>query len=338
MCSGPYKFVSWTPGQDIVITANPNYWDKALIPKVKTVKFEFITSSSALTTGLLSGAIDGTQEVPQSSIPELKSTSVGHLYFGKSSQVDTMLPLGGPMSNPLLRKALSLSINRAAIAQNVFFVAGGPSVSLVPPDVFSYDKAAFQAAYNELPGSTPDIAEAKALVKQAGSPTTPITFGYLAGDQQQLQIGTILQAGASQAGLNIQLKPLTSTQYGDITTGVSTPAGIDLAIYAGYNLVREPLEEPPYYVNPRPLGYVNYIHYVNTTAISDMNQAIGTSDPSKRAQLYIASQNIYQAQDTAVIPLVQLDEVTFAASRLTGFPTQFCYFEYPWAAMMGAAK
>jgi peptide/nickel transport system substrate-binding protein len=337
MCSGPYEFESWTPGNQIVIKANPNYWNKALEPKVQTVKFDFITSTSALTAGLLSGGIDGTYEVPQSSIPELESTSVGHLYFGASSQVDVMLPLAGPMANPLIRKALSLVIDRAAIAKTVFGGAAQPGLSLVPPDVFAYDASSFQAAYNKLPGASSDVAEAKALIRQAGSPKTPITFGYLAGDQQQLETGTILQSNADAAGLTMTLKPLTSAQYGNITTGVSSPPGIDLAIYAGYNLVREPLEEPPYFITPRPLGYTNYIGYSNRTVTNDLNLATETQNTQKRAQLYIAAQAIYQGQDTAVIPLVNLNEVSFGNSKLTGFPTQFAYFEYPWAAMLGAA-
>lgn len=338
MCSGPYELESWTPGSDIVIKANPNYWNKALEPKVQTVKFDFITSTSALTTGLLSGAIDGTYEVPQSSIPELQATSVGHLYFGAGSQNDLLLPLAGPMKNPLLRKALSLVIDRSAIAKTVFAGAGGPSLSLVPPNVWAYDPSIFQAAYSKLPGATPDPTEAKALIKQAGSAASaPVTFGYLAGDEQQLQIGTILQANAAQAGMTVQLKPLTSAQYGDITTGVSSPAGIDLAIYAGYNLIREPLEEPPYFINPRPLGYVNYSGYNNPTVTNDLNEATETENTTKRAQLYVDAQDIYQGQDAAVIPLVTLYEVSFGNARLTGFPTKFGYFQYPWAAVIGAA-
>jgi peptide/nickel transport system substrate-binding protein len=40
MGTGPYKFVSWTPGQSIEIAANENYWGPK--PQVKKAQFRFI--------------------------------------------------------------------------------------------------------------------------------------------------------------------------------------------------------------------------------------------------------------------------------------------------------
>ena len=73
MGSGPYKLASWKSGSEIVLEANPDYWDPNLQPKVQKVTLKFITDTSTITSALLSGEIDGAYEVPPTSIPALKS-------------------------------------------------------------------------------------------------------------------------------------------------------------------------------------------------------------------------------------------------------------------------
>ena len=78
MCSGPYELKTWSPGNDIVLQANPHYWDPAYTPKIKTVTVKFIVNSSTLTSALLSGEIAGAYGVPATSYPELESSTSGH--------------------------------------------------------------------------------------------------------------------------------------------------------------------------------------------------------------------------------------------------------------------
>ena len=128
---------------------------------------KFIVDSSTLTSALLSGQIDGAYEVPATSIPELKTASNGKLYFGPGLTVSEIVPTGqpGPMSNPQLRPALSMAIDRAAIVNAVFNGAAIPNKALTPPN--AWDPAAigiYKAAYDALPSLTPDVAGAKQIV------------------------------------------------------------------------------------------------------------------------------------------------------------------------------
>src|SRR5690606_19646195 len=60
--TGPYKFVSWTPGDQAVFTRNDSYWgDKPAFDKV-TVRF--ITNDAARVAALLSGSVDLIDLVP----------------------------------------------------------------------------------------------------------------------------------------------------------------------------------------------------------------------------------------------------------------------------------
>lgn len=53
--TGPYMLQSFSP-QKIVLTANPNYWQKGE-PKIKTVVYVEYTSNSALTLAMQSGQV-----------------------------------------------------------------------------------------------------------------------------------------------------------------------------------------------------------------------------------------------------------------------------------------
>ncbi|HLE42709.1 MAG TPA: ABC transporter substrate-binding protein, partial [Methylomirabilota bacterium] len=54
--TGPFRFASWTHGDHIVLTANPNYW-KPGIPKVEKVTFRFIPELSTRAAALRAGEL-----------------------------------------------------------------------------------------------------------------------------------------------------------------------------------------------------------------------------------------------------------------------------------------
>src|SRR5881397_4359067 len=54
--TGPFRFASWTHGDQIGLTANPSYW-KPGIPKVERVTFRFIPELSTRTAALRAGEL-----------------------------------------------------------------------------------------------------------------------------------------------------------------------------------------------------------------------------------------------------------------------------------------
>ena len=88
MCTGPFEFVRWTPGSDILIKRNPNYWNKALEPKVNEVDFKFLSDPATLTDALLSGSIDGTVRGPASRNPATTGEQHGQVVARQRSADD----------------------------------------------------------------------------------------------------------------------------------------------------------------------------------------------------------------------------------------------------------
>ena len=70
--TGPYKFVSYTPGDRVIMERNDGYWgEKATWDKVN---YRYINNAAARTAALLAGDVDMIDKVSVSDLPRLKQS------------------------------------------------------------------------------------------------------------------------------------------------------------------------------------------------------------------------------------------------------------------------
>ena len=338
MCTGPYELKKWNAGSDIVLSANPHYWDPAYRAKIKTITVKFIANSSTLTSALLSGEIDGAYGVPATSYPELKSASSGNLYFGPSLSITELAPTSstGPIANVKIREALSLALDRSAIAKVIYGGAATPNLALTPPTAWDpAATAAYRAAYAKLGPSSPDLATATKLVKSVPNHSTPITLALLAGDQTELALATAVQQAASQIGLTIKLDEMQPLAFSNAFFVASYRKGIDLIVDEGYLDVPDPLDYTGLWF---PKGALfNYTGYNNALVNRNLVAAQQTFSPTARAKLFLAAQAQYM-KDKVVIPVVNPAESLFLNKSITGAPASFAYIYEPCLAKLGSSK
>ena len=338
MCTGPYELKQWSAGNDIVLQANPHYWDHAYTAKIKTITVKFIVNSSTLTSALLSGEIAGAYGVPATSYPELKSASSGHLYFGPSLAITELAPTStsGPIGNVKIREALSLALDRSAIANVVYGGAATPNLALTPPTAWDpAATAAYRAAYAKLGPTSPDLATAKALVKSVPNHSAPITLALLAGDQTELALATAVQQAATSIGLNIKLDEMQPLAFSNAFFVASYRKGIDLIVDEGYLDVPDPLDYTGLWF---PKGALfDYTGYNNAMVNAKLAAAQQTFNPAARATLFLAAQAQYM-KDKIVIPVVNPAEALFLNKSITGAPASFAYIYEPCLAKLGSSK
>jgi peptide/nickel transport system substrate-binding protein len=340
MCTGPFKMGKWTPGVGITIQRYAGYWDTSHLAKAGQVNFKFVTDPAALTNALLSGAMDGTYEVPISAVDKLRSSNVGHFYLGKSTEFGTLsiTTKPGPIQDVRIRRALELAIDRPAIAKSIFKGTATPIYSLVFPTVWSYGKDSLAAAYAALPNRTVDTAKAKQLVAQAGNPTQPLLVLVSAGDPSAVSIAEYVQAAVSSIGLKVKIVQQPPAQALAIPFEPNARKHYDLMLQiSGYYDIPEPLEQP--LMGWLPGALFNYNNYHDPKVGSLLHQASATADPNARAALVNQAQAIAQGQQIATLPLVNFDERLFMNNRITGATASLpSSLYYPWAADVGAAK
>jgi peptide/nickel transport system substrate-binding protein len=334
--TGPFAFKNWSQGTSIVLRRNSSYWDKSHAPKAHEISFSFIPEESTMTTALLSGEIDGAYHTPYSGLGQLRTTSNGKLYLGKSMIFTEIIIAGtsGPLADHRLRSALLLAIDRVGLAKSVYNnAATALKNTVVPLAEWGYGQAQARAAWAKLAPPTVNVQQAKHLVVQAGSPKTTMTIATRASFQRYINIATIVQAAARQIGLSVRIKPIAPNSYGDLFFSAKARSGIDMFISENYADIPEPLEI--LYPAVIPGQFYNYNGYSNPGVTSDLKQAIRQPDDNKRAADVLRAQAI-MANDLAALPLANPAVPLFLGNRVTGAPASFCYLYYPWARDLGA--
>ena len=161
--SGPYRFVSWERGNEIVLEANPDYPITSLKgrPIARQVRYRFVGDASTRVADLLSGSSGLIRAVP---VDQVASVTDG------GSRVVTQ-PLSGnawiriptdiePFSDVRVRLAMNHAVDVQAIIDALLGGNGRPLANLFVPNGLGFDEALPPLAYD------PDLA--RDLLSQAG--------------------------------------------------------------------------------------------------------------------------------------------------------------------------
>jgi peptide/nickel transport system substrate-binding protein len=207
--AGPFKFKSFTPGQQSIFDKNPYYW-RAGQPYLDSLVIIDFPDNTARVNALLSGQVDAIDGLPFGQIPvvsanpklkTLESKTGGWLPF-------TMRVDRAPFKDVRVRQALRLVVDRPQMIKQVLSGHGTIGNDLYAPLDVCYNSS--------LPQRKRDIAKAKALLKAAGKSkltvelvTAPVAAGVVEAAQVYAQ-------QAKAAGITVKLKRVdTGTFYGD---------------------------------------------------------------------------------------------------------------------------
>lgn len=338
MCTGPYALTKWTPGVGFTLTAAKDYWNAALRPHVQSVELRFYDNSAAMTTGLASGEVDGAFELSPDTLPQLMRVSGGTVTAGPDPEVMSIEPVStsGPLADPRVRAALAYVIDRVGIAKAIYDGAATPVRSIFSPAMWGYAQSVFRAGYDKLPDLNPDLAKAKRLVQEAGSPARSIVITVPASLPEFVQAATTIQSAAQSVGLHLKINAVSNTVFGGLFSDPSLRKGTDAVITTAYIPLNEPLIQAFRMLVPD--GPRNFNDYSNPKVTQLLEQARATDDPSKRAALIVQAQAIFMPQ-FPWIPIVSIDGTVFQGPRVTGAPASTVgYAASPWAAMIGPRR
>jgi len=168
---GPYKFVSHTPGVDLVLEAYEGYWRK--IPSVKRLVFKSVPEATTRAAMLKNGEVDVAYMLDTPTAQELKrdpnlrlgfSGAIGVHYLDFFDQWDPK----SPWADRRVRLAANHALDRKALSEAETLGASRPTGSMAPR---TFDFTLPLPAYEYDPG------KAKKLLAEAGYPN-----GFDGGD------------------------------------------------------------------------------------------------------------------------------------------------------------
>jgi peptide/nickel transport system substrate-binding protein len=334
MCSGPYEFVSWKPGSEIVLEKNADYWDEDLQPRIGKVTLEFLSETTTLTNALVSGSVAGAYGVPATSIPALERATTGKLYYGPSTQqlgIYAAMP-EGLMANPTVRKALSIAIDRQAIAEKVYGGAATPNEAVVSDTREVDAKDVYEEGWKTLPSVAYDLDRAKQLIADVPNRDAPIVLAVPAGDQATTDVATLVQSAGKQLGLDIKIRALQPLDLSNFYYKPEFRRGYDGVLSVSFSDHPDPLNFLPYVIYPD--SYFNYTEWDSPEAVRLTDEAQRTLDADARAELLVKVLKL-EADDRVTIPLLGLANISFISDEIGGAPTSFAYLWMPDFAYMG---
>lgn len=167
--AGPYRLKS-IDSHAALLQANPSYIGGA--PAIQDVTLQFYSDYSSALRALESGQAAGLllgQPMSQSQVAALRSVRNVHVVQPQGGDY-TVLYLNNDQatfSDPRVREAISLAIDRKTLVDRVYFGVATPSSSPVAPGSWAYD-----ASYDQ---PAADLTKAKQLLADAGWKEDPST-------------------------------------------------------------------------------------------------------------------------------------------------------------------
>lgn len=340
MCTGPYRLEEggWTPGSEIVTTANEEYWNGA--PLVEKLTYTFVSDGSTLTTALTQGEIDGAFNVPPSSRAAFEGDGAGTLTVGSSTASYSFGPASATSAaaNPRIREALSMAIDREKYLETVVNGLGYVQKTLVPEFSFqSMDAASvYEAGYEALAAPEVDIEGAKKLVQESGEDVSvPLVIAVPAGAKQFQQTAAIIQSAGKEIGLDIQINEMQASDFGALFYDPSKREGVDFVATQGYLETPGVLGYPSLFLLPEDLGgFFNWSGYDNAEVTAHMTASRNATDPETAADEFVAAQEIF-APDYLQVTLAGTYQLTYLNKELTGAVTSIAAYSSPWALHLG---
>lgn len=223
MGTGPYQFVSWQNGTEVVLTRNENYWgdDPAYFDNLV---FKIIGESTTQVTALQTGEVDCSVAPPYDMLEVLESdpnlTLQANNGFGV--QYIAFNNAKAPFGDVNVRKAIYHAINFQAILDNLVKEAG-TAAGLLPSSeaLFTIEPERWTEYAATKPALEYDVDQAKALLAEAGLADGFDCNLYISSTSLANSIGLAIQNDLAQVGINVELIKVstdehTAYQFGDI--------------------------------------------------------------------------------------------------------------------------
>jgi ABC-type transport system substrate-binding protein len=223
--TGPFKFVEWKVGQEVILEANKDYWDKAHMPKVQRVVVRNIKDNSQRLAALKAGELHGFEGLNPDDVkvvradPNLQiilrpTNTTGYVAFNYKVK---------ELRDGRVRQAIAHAINKKGIVDALYGGTGMVATQFQPPPLWGYNKELKDYEYNP--------ERAKQLLRDAGfgqglkeitwddGRKEPLQFWYMPVSRPYYpnpkEISEAIAADLAKAGITVQLQTTDWAVYLD---------------------------------------------------------------------------------------------------------------------------
>lgn len=206
--NGPFVMTGWKHSGEIDFRRNEHYWDKANV-SLAAMEWPISESQSTRLTLVEGGEADMMAEPPVADQSRLEKAGIFHVAPTLGTYYYVFNVKAEPFTDPRVRRALSLVLDRKAIVDNVVHGGKVPAYAFVPPGLT--DPATgrdFRAEGGNL--AEENRAEARLLLQEAGygpdHPLPPFTILYNTNEMHKAIAETVQAVWKETLGLQAQLQ------------------------------------------------------------------------------------------------------------------------------------
>jgi peptide/nickel transport system substrate-binding protein len=309
--SGPYRLVSWQPGQPVRYARNEAFAGTA--PAHPTVEFRPIPNAGARVAALRSGDVDLIEIVPPDQCARFRTDAAfataespsNRLIFltldsGREESPHIRVPEGSPLRNPLrdprVRRALSIAINREAIVTRTLQGQAVAAGDLGPAGYFGTSPDLTPPAF--------DLDGARRLLAEAGFPRG-FAVQVNGPNDRYVNDEQVVQAIAqmwTRLGLTTNVETRTRSVW--LSEAAQLRYSVNLAGFSPNPELLGMLETQIHSWNPQlGLGTANRGRFSNPQIDAIIQRARTTIDTEQRRALTQQATRMALRDQTAMVPL-----------------------------------
>jgi peptide/nickel transport system substrate-binding protein len=342
VATGPFTVVRSFSNQMYELGRNPNYW-QAGKPKVEALRFLAYPSNDQANLALVEGSVDWAGNFVPAIDRTFVSRDPAHNGYWFPLMGSTVFLYANTTRKPFddvrVRRALSLSIDRAKVADLAMYGTTVPSDPTGLSDGYGSWRTELGPAEN---WTRFDVAEANRLLDEAGlargadgmrrdATGAPLTFeiGVVAGWSDWVRAAQLIARGLKEVGVEAKVRPsefsawFSSLQRGEFDLAVSWSTDGPTP-YAFYRWLMAP-------ATVLPVGEVspgNWHRFGDDEAGRLLEQFEQTADEAQQRSIVEGLQHRFAATLPAIPLFPGPQWAAFTTRRFTGFPTK----ENPYAS------
>ncbi|MXZ53949.1 MAG: ABC transporter substrate-binding protein [Acidimicrobiaceae bacterium] len=278
---GPYYVDEFTPGVQLVLKSNKNYWRGE--PFFEEIIYREIPDSSQRLTLLRQGEVDiaenlSSRELESLGADEGKTVSVvrNQVIFG------AMNTLGGPTADAKVRQALQYALNSDQIVSSVY-EGNAKALRLVAPEEYP----GYNADLWPYPTGG-DADTARALLAEAGYADgfeIPLLVNADVSDHDDVAV--LIRDSLSQIGVDVVIDTKPAAAYLE----QANSGDIGIVLHQGYAIVSEIPYHYQLYVSG-PTGFLSFGGFNNPRFDAAIAESLSVLPGSERTELVNEVQQI----------------------------------------------
>ena len=311
--NGAFALAEFIPNDHIKLVKNPKFHDAANV-KVDVVNYIPTEDRSTAMKRFEAGELDSNDDIPTEQLTDLKTKFGDQLRIGPylGTYYYAIKTDKEPWSNPKLRRAISMAIDRDFLAEKVWQNSMIPGYSMVPPGIDGYTAAV--ADYADM-SQIDREDEAKKILEELGyTPEKPL--------KMEIRYNTSENHKNTAVAIQEQLKPL-GVEVTLLNTDTKTHYGF-LEQKGDYDVARAgwiaDYKDPESFLGiSRKASGNNYSSYNSPKFEELMDKAAADGGkPEERMKDLSAAERVL-VDEVGNIPLLYYSYKNLVSSKLHGF-------------------